>query len=68
MKTEIERAAAIEALLDATPSLRDFLTDLAGVCAEKAAHVAENWQDTALAGCWDQAADMIAALAGKVEV
>lgn len=46
----------LEGLIDAT-SLRNVLTLLSEVCGEKAEHIRSNWQDEALAQCWEKAAN-----------
>ena len=58
-----ERAMAIgpqdmlmlENLVDGS-SLHDVLSALANICGEKSVHIAENWQDVALAKRWNQRA------------
>jgi len=49
---ELERE--LETLLDQT-SLAIMLEALASVCSDKAAHIAENWQDSATAKEWIKA-------------
>ena len=44
----------LEAMIDAH-GLCAVLEAIAGICAEKAAHVSSNWQDKALAELWDNA-------------
>lgn len=49
---QVER---LERLVDET-SLRDVLEALSDICAKKAEHVSNNWQDEALAKLWSQCA------------
>ena len=47
-KAEID---ALEAFVDAT-DIREVVSKLSWICSEKATHVADNWQDIALAKEW----------------
>lgn len=47
-KQEVE---SLERLLDAT-DIREIISKLSWICSEKSTHVAENWQDIALAKEW----------------
>jgi hypothetical protein len=59
--------AALEALVD-RHSVADVLLDLAFICAEKGAHIRENWQDSVTAKSWDKAAAICDKAAAKVTV
>ncbi len=60
-KAEFE---ALEKLIDST-SLRTVLGNIGMICAEKSAHILENWQDERLASIWQAAADHVEKLAEK---
>jgi len=51
-------ADSIEKMID-THSMRNFMGAIAGICYEKADHVAMNWQDEKLAKVWERIASAI---------
>ena len=53
-----ERKDSLEMLMD-REGLPDVLKAIAEICAEKAGHVRETWQDEKLAAQWDRAANAI---------
>jgi hypothetical protein len=56
---------ALENIIDRS-SVREVLNAIGVICQEKAAHIAENWQDEALSMKWDRAGEKIRDFAGKV--
>jgi hypothetical protein len=57
---------ALEALVDCygLPSILDWLSQIA---ADKAVHIATNWQDTRTAKVWERDAGLLAKLAEAVD-
>lgn len=58
---------ALEAALDSR-GLARVLHDLAGICADKATHVREAWQDRLLADRWNNAAAVLRTAANREPV
>lgn len=56
----------IESLIDAN-SLLDVLVALECICAEKAEHIAVNWQDAHTARPWREASTIIGTALRKIE-
>ncbi len=48
-------------------AIEEVITALADVCAEKADHIAVNWQDHTLAATWSATSKELAAIASKLE-
>jgi hypothetical protein len=57
--------AALEGFVD-SHGLDAVVSALADICAEKATHVRENWQDKGLARTWDKAGTVLAKAAAKL--
>lgn len=57
-----EHSAELEALVD-TYGLRYVLAELASICAGKAQHIRETWQDEPLARAWDKAGGRVTSAA-----
>lgn len=64
---EEELREELEQSIDAN-SLQFWLYELAAICNDKADHIRENWQDDALAGLWDKAANQITRTAESASV
>lgn len=62
-----ESRAVLERLVDAS-TLGAVLTELAEICALKAQHIRETWQDDPLARQWEKAARRVIAAAGSEAV
>src|ERR1700731_964697 len=62
-----EQKLILESLIDSS-SLADVLESLSEIADGKAQHIAENWQDSALAAQWNRAASRIGTCAGSVPV
>lgn len=62
--TEAEKLE-IERMIDAL-SVYWVLHTIAEICAAKASHVAEHWQDMPLAKAWDKAASLITAVCERL--
>ena len=56
----------IEAIVDSV-GLRVTVDLLADICGSKAAHIAENWQDTYAAKDWEKAAGHLAQVAVRLK-
>lgn len=47
--------------------LVNVLKSMALICEKKSSHIMENWQDRALAGEWDRAANLIEQVSDKIK-
>ena len=63
----LKNQAVLEAMIDAG-TLAGVLEDLAEICAGKASHIQENWQDCRTAWPWVSAARSLGKLSGKVRI
>lgn len=55
----------LEQLID-MDGLVGIIDRIGQICAEKASHVAENWQDGALSGEWQVASERLQGVAAKI--
>ena len=60
-----EEQLALEAMIDAA-TLPQVLLTLANICADKAQHIRENWQDQPLAERWAKCSNETDYLAGRL--
>jgi len=65
--TKEELEVQVEQLIDKS-NLHQVLVAISRVCGEKATHVAEAWQDRALARTWDQAGNVVDTAAMRASV